>query len=89
MGWLRGVIRRYLRNDDIDERREEVLQTLESGKRREAEALYRVAAATGSHDVGRRARRAQREADEIRERMADDVALDVFSGSSRDGGEGS
>ncbi len=96
-GWLGGLIRKYIYHRDISERRREVMERLQEGKRRESAALHRVADATGSEDVGRRARAAGRESERLRERIADDVAIDVFSGSSRrgpgghprDGGEGS
>lgn len=75
---LRRIIRKYIHNRDIDERTGEVMRTLANGKEREAAALRSVAAATGSEDVERSAMAAERESRRIRERLADDVALDVF-----------
>lgn len=84
---LKRLYRRYVKNEDIDERTKEVMHTLANGKQREGDALRSVAVATGDKEVERSAGAAEREAKRIRERLADDVALDVFSGSP-DTGDG-
>lgn len=77
---LINAIRRYWTNSDIEERRREVLKQVADGKSREARALRSVAAATGDQDVSRKARKAEQEAEELRQRLADVVAVDVISG---------
>lgn len=78
---LRSFARRYVRNEDVEERNEEVNRQLAVGKSREAVALKRVAEATGDEELRRDAEAAEREAMRIRRMMkADDVAIEVFTG---------
>lgn len=75
---LKALIDRYVFNRDVQERRKEVMQTLEDGSRREAAAMRRVARATGDEGAERRAMKAERDAAWFRQKLADEVGIDVL-----------
>lgn len=79
-GEAKRLYRRYAKNEDINDRTREVMAKLAEGKEREARALRSVSDATGDVDVEARARNAEREAERMRRKRAEDVAMDVFMG---------
>lgn len=78
MSWFRSFVDRYIHNADLKRNEREVNEVLAIGKQREADALHRVAQATGDKRKEREAQEAAREARMRRHALMDDVAMDVF-----------
>lgn len=78
MSWFGSFVDRYIHNADLKRNEREVNEVLATGKQREADALHRVAQATGDQQKEREAQDAGREAMKRRRAMLDDVAMDVF-----------
>lgn len=78
MGRIRDFVRLYILNRDLQETEREVLMVLADGKEREAHAYGRVANRTGDFEARVRSKDAERKARELRQELADDVAIDVL-----------
>ncbi len=76
--FVTNLVRRYIYNSDIEESIRVVDRVLAEGKEREARAFRKVANVTGSEEAVTRARRAEKQARQFRQRLSDDVAVDVF-----------
>ncbi len=76
--FVKSLVRRYIYNADIKENTRVVERVLAEGKEREARAFRKVARVTGSQEAATRARRAEGQARRFRQRLSDDLAIDVF-----------
>lgn len=78
MSWFSSFVDRYIHNADLKRNEREINEVLAKGKQREADALHRVAVATGDHQKEREAQEAGLEASRRRRSLREDVAIDVF-----------
>ncbi|MDP9479816.1 MAG: hypothetical protein M3R38_29845 [Actinomycetota bacterium] len=76
--FIKRLVRRYIYHSDIDESMRKVDRVLAEGKEREARAFWKVASVTGSEEATQRARKAERQARQFRQRLSDEIAVDVF-----------